>query len=233
MQLARAGDVVEIEVYGRWNNFKGVVLVDSDVYAEIKSSSVSITSHGYAKTSLKGNGKPGQYLHRFIMGNPEGKVVDHINGNRLDNRKVNLRVCEQRENSWNRHNFLAKYKGVHENEYSWIAQITADGIMHHIGSFETQEEAALAYNEKALEIHGEFAKLNVIDTPKEKWISKKKKGYPKGEQSCAAKLTKEKVLEIRNLKATGKYSNQDIGKMYGVDRTTIRDIASRKSWKHI
>lgn len=226
-------NVVEIRVYGRKKDFKGVVLVDQDVYEKLRTRSVSISSHGYARTGINGSGEPLEYLHRFIMGSPKGKVVDHINRNRLDNRRVNLRICEQKENLWNTQAVLEGYKGVYENEFSWIAQVMANGVIHHIGSFETQEEAALAYNRKALEVHGQFAHLNVIDTPKEKWVVKKKKGYPKGEGSYAAKLTQRKVLEIRKLITTGKYSNQDIGKMYGVDRTTIRDIASRKSWKHI
>lgn len=226
-------EVVEIKVYGRGKDFKGVVLVDSDVYERLRTRSVSISSHGYARTGIDGSGEPLEYLHRFIMGEPKGKVVDHINGNRLDNRRVNLRICEHKENMWNSKPVTAGYKGVYENGFSWIAQIMADGVIHHIGSYRTQEEAALAYNEKALELHGEFAYLNVVGTPKEEWIVMEIKGQLKGEEANGVKLTEKKVLEIRVIMASGKVRNQDVAIVYGVDRRTVRDIASRRTWKHI
>lgn len=112
------------------------------------------------------------WLHREIMGNPEGLLVDHINGNPLDNRKENLRLCIQSQNMANARKTTKKktsstYKGVHKESSAgyknpWSAYITKDKKRQNIGHFATEEEAALAYNQRAEELFGEFAKLNVI-----------------------------------------------------------------------
>lgn len=104
-------------------------------------------------------------LHRVIMGNPDG-VVDHINGNSLDCRKENLRVCSQADNARNRgigSNNKSGYKGVFlaQGKY-WAASIVKDRKKIHIGYYKTPELAALAYNKKATELYGEFANLNII-----------------------------------------------------------------------
>ena len=103
-------------------------------------------------------------FHRSIMNCPDDLVVDHINGNTLDNRKLNLRQCTHQQNMMNavkKRKSLSKFKGVFRNGNSWGARIGNGGRIH-IGSFKTEEEAAKAYNEKALELFGEFAKLNDI-----------------------------------------------------------------------
>lgn len=228
-------NTVQVKIFGRWGDFKGVVLMDQETFESIKDYSISVTSHGYARIHSKKHGLVNQYLHRYIMKNPQGKTIDHINGNRLDNRKENLRICNQRENSRNSSARMGTsiYKGGYENKQSWLAQITVDGKCYHIGSFDTQEEAALAYNEKAKEFHGDFAHLNVIKTPKKEWGIKKKKGQLKGEQANGVKLTSKEVLEIRALLEKGKHKHPEIGDMYGVHRRTIRDISERRTWKHL
>jgi len=119
------------------------------------------------------NGKQKTILmHRVITNAPKGMHVDHINGNPLDNRKENLRVCTPQQNNMNRrkyNNNTSGYKGVYYqkkpkhmiNEYSkpWRAEIRRI----HIGLYKTKEEAALAYNKKALEVFGEYAQLNDVD----------------------------------------------------------------------
>lgn len=104
------------------------------------------------------------YLSREIMGNPKGKVVDHINGDTLDNRKVNLRICDHKDNLRNQKkskNNKSGYKGVYKARNKWRAEIKDENI----GTYNTKEEAALAYNQKAKKIFGEFARLNEIITP--------------------------------------------------------------------
>lgn len=104
------------------------------------------------------------YLHRLIMNAPKHLQVDHINGDRLDNRKSNLRLCKNGSNSRNQGQRSGKHKGVHFNKQikRWIAQITKNYKCHHIGCFLTEKEAALAYNIKAKQLHGKYAYLNQL-----------------------------------------------------------------------
>lgn len=116
------------------------------------------------------NGKKVKFkMHRVIM-NLHGSnlIVDHIDGNGLNNCKSNLRICTSSQNSMNRSpikNTSSKYKGVylHRESNKWAAGISAKGKKpKYLGLHKTEEEAALAYNSAAIEMHGEFAKLNVV-----------------------------------------------------------------------
>ena len=94
----------------------------------------------------KENGKT-VYLHRFIMGTPKGMVTDHINGNTLDNRRKNLRVCTKSENNRNRagdRNTSSKYKGVsfHKRSRLWHAYINLNGKRKSLGTHKTEKKAA-------------------------------------------------------------------------------------------
>jgi hypothetical protein len=107
-------------------------------------------------------------MHRLLMREPDGMTVDHINGNKLDNRKSNLRVCTSSENYRNRRKqsgqFTSRYKGVHwdSKNKKWSARIQRNGKSYRLGYFNTELEAALAYNEAAPDYHGQFANLNII-----------------------------------------------------------------------
>lgn len=117
--------------------------------------------NGYIVISFQGKQHK---LHRLIMDNPVN-VVDHINGNTLDNRRSNLRLCSQANNSANRNKSYKNtsgYKGVSKARNKWAAKITKDYKVYHIGNYTTPELAALAYNKRAVELFGQFAKLNVI-----------------------------------------------------------------------
>lgn len=108
-------------------------------------------------------------MHRFIMGEPSGVRIDHVNGNGLDNRRENLRPATDAENQWNtgvrrKRAGLSRFKGVrffkHGHRRKWSARIFANGVEHSLGYHLTQEEAARAYDEAAIKLHGEFARLN-------------------------------------------------------------------------
>lgn len=126
----------------------------------------------YAVTAKNFDGKyHATFLHRMIMNAPSHMVVDHVNGNPLDNRKENLRICSQLENSRNRQaNKGQKYKGVAlinikgvkrpKTNRRFFASIFYQGKSVRIGYFETENEAAKAYDEKARKLFGEFANLN-------------------------------------------------------------------------
>jgi hypothetical protein len=111
-------------------------------------------------------------IHRAVMGYPKKMHVDHINGNPLDNRKENLRVCTHSENHQNRKtrsDSRSGYKGVSlsKDGLTIMAYIGVPGTNGKgrigLGSFKTLEEAARAYDAKAKELFGEFARLNFPD----------------------------------------------------------------------
>ncbi|WP_341520726.1 HNH endonuclease [Pseudomonas sp. G.S.17] len=106
-------------------------------------------------------------LHRSLTNCPAGMVVDHINGDGLDNRRANLRVCTNAENLRNRKMHLnnrSGFKGVYFDDSRrgkpWRAQITAHGKKHRLGRFDTAEEASAAYRKAAPHMHGEFARAS-------------------------------------------------------------------------
>jgi|SRR5699024_12026504 len=115
----------------------------------------------------QGGGQRYERMHRVIMNPPEGMYVDHINNNKLDNRKSNLRLCTHMQN---RHNSVANinntsgYKGVfwHNQAKKWRVQITTRGKTHSFGLYHDKHEAAKAYNEAAKDLYGEFAYLNEV-----------------------------------------------------------------------
>jgi hypothetical protein len=119
----------------------------------------------YAKANAKPRVNGTQttlFLHRFILGFPDGEV-DHINGDGLDNRKANLRVASRAQNAANRPAQRGRrLKGVYPNRSGtrWRAQAKVNYRAHYLGTFDTEEEAALAYDEFAAETWGEFAHLN-------------------------------------------------------------------------
>ena len=103
------------------------------------------------------------------MGKPQKrKVIDHINHNGLDNRKENLRFVTRAQNQQNRRstkNSSSQYKGVgwHKASNKWRAKIGHKGKQTYLGLFTCEHQAALAYNEKALELWGENALLNEVE----------------------------------------------------------------------
>lgn len=127
-----------------------------------------------ADSSLAVGGKKRAYLlmHRVVLNAPKGPLVDHINGDPLDNRRGNLRLCTPEENMHNmrkpRGCKLSRFKGVAFVQYlnrknPWMAFIAASGKRTYLGYFPTEEDAARAYNTAALKLHGSFAHLNVVD----------------------------------------------------------------------
>lgn len=106
-------------------------------------------------------------MHRIIMGVTDAHIlVDHINGDGLDNRRSNLRICTKRQNACNQKLSSANksgYKGVHLSRHgNWYACIKSHGKTKKLGTYASKEAAAMAYNEAAVEMFGEFANLNHI-----------------------------------------------------------------------
>lgn len=106
-------------------------------------------------------------MHRLVSPPPDGKTVDHINRNRKDNRRENLRICTQMQNTWNtglRPNTAVPFKGVslrkEKTSNPYRVSIRCAGKKYEVGNFDCPEEAARAYDAKAVELFGEFAKTN-------------------------------------------------------------------------
>ncbi|MBA7605706.1 hypothetical protein ES703_12840 [subsurface metagenome] len=115
-------------------------------------------------------------MHREIMRAPKGVLVDHINHNGLDNRKSNLRLCTNAQNCYNQQacaTGTSKYKGVswHKSRSKWSARIRCDRKLYNLGEFDNEMEAAMAYDDKAVELFGEFAYPNFPERIElKKWI---------------------------------------------------------------
>lgn len=148
------------------------VLLSDCSYEAVKNYSWKIVNGRAARTGMgekKSCGKwkrPTIYMHRMVMSAPDGVQVDHINRNPLDNRIENLRFCSSVENNRNRASStgLSKYKGVtfDKRRKKWYAQTKLSGKRVHLGTFENERDAAIAYNVYAQRNFGEFALLNEV-----------------------------------------------------------------------
>lgn len=118
-----------------------------------------------ARANIKGRGR--MLMHREIMKIINPKIhCDHIDGDGLNNQKSNLRLVTNSQNQANNITTTGTsiFKGVsfHKKDKKWRAQIQKDGIKYHLGSFNTEVEAAIRYNMAAKEMFGEYARLNII-----------------------------------------------------------------------
>lgn len=131
-----------------------------------------LSSGGYARRV--GANRQAVYLHREINKTPDGMHTDHVNGNKLDNTRANLRTATPSQNQQNRSKLKEKcsvFKGVSfkpsrskkpNRPGCWEASIKLNGKKNSLGHFVTELDAAFAYNLKATEAWGEYAKLNVL-----------------------------------------------------------------------
>lgn len=135
-------------------------IIDYEDTTKAKDYSWSLTANGYAR-GVKD--EKDVYMAKLIL---KSTITDHINGDRLDNRKCNLRPATDSQNTMNRtkSKFTKnKYKGVQCAGNKWRAYIGFNKKQYHIGMFESETEAVIAYNNKARELFGEYAKLNVLN----------------------------------------------------------------------
>jgi hypothetical protein len=152
-------------------------IVDDEDYQELNKYKWFCDSNGYAVRAITIQSQNKKFgikhkqktilMHKVINNTPEGFETDHINGIKLDNRKSNLRIATSSQNKANvglRTDNTSGYKGVCWNKKArkWVAQIMFNNEKIYIGYFAKKEQAATAYNTKALELFGEFVKLNVI-----------------------------------------------------------------------
>lgn len=144
----------------------GVVLCDKEDAQELLTGGWRVNCGRVVKKITKS----GKYLrvelfHREILGCPSEKVVDHINGNTLDNRRVNLRTCTEQQNRWNRKvhsNNASGIRGIYCEPLKgggvrWRAQIRKNGKTYRLGSFRSAKEAQEARVEAEKKLFGEYA----------------------------------------------------------------------------
>lgn len=137
-----------------------VALVDDEDFDRVNSMSwhAQKGKHTYYARTGKNNG--GLSMQQAVLNAP-GVLIDHKNGNGLDNRKVNLRRCNSSQNSGNTRKHTdgaSRFKGVHfhKRRGRWCAMIRHK----HIGLYDTEEDAAVAYDKEAAKVFGEFARMN-------------------------------------------------------------------------
>ena len=147
----------------------GVALVDANNFNSLSKHSWYLTSHGYAarKTWKKEAGRSSKliYMHREIVFVTQEQEIDHINGNKLDNRRKNLRLCTSSQNRVNcglRVTNKTGYKGVvyHKTHKVFVANIWVDYKQLYVGCSKDPENAARKYDAAARKYYGEFAVTN-------------------------------------------------------------------------
>ena len=138
-------------------------IVDFEDCDVISSHCWAVDSMGYAASRKKRN-HPRKLLHRLVANTPADMKTDHRNGDKLDNRRSNLRVCTQAQNVMNCRkrncHTTSKFKGVDLRGSKWRARIRRNGKAILLGQFDIEDDAGRAYDRAAKEYFGEFAKLN-------------------------------------------------------------------------
>lgn len=138
--------------------------VDADDYEELNRYKWHVKVKSNGRYAYRTQGRKEIAMHRQILNAPPGMYCDHINHNDLDNRRANLRLCTKKQNAYNRKPLerTSKYKGVSWDRHRrrWRADIEHNGRLIHIGYFDYEADAAIAYDDYAAELFGEFAYLN-------------------------------------------------------------------------
>lgn len=147
--------------------YGGIAIVDDEDYEKVSHLNQNDYSK-YPRTFRKENGKlKSETIHRLILESKDGFVIDHIDGDVLNNRKSNLRYCLHKENGRNRKlgkNSTSGAKGVvwYKRDKKYQASIKVDGKHIYLGYFTKKEDAINAYNEASLKYFKNFGRLNKL-----------------------------------------------------------------------
>ena len=136
------GDTFEIPLYSKKGEFKGVLIADKEARELVESTTWRVTHFGYVIGYIN---RKKVLFHRAVMGATKGLVVDHINHNKLDNRKSNLRVCTNQENTRNRKVQHGVYWRKDKNK--WCAVLTHNYKKVYLGHYEHYDDALQARKE--------------------------------------------------------------------------------------
>lgn len=145
------------------NNTSEELLCDLEDWEYLKSYTWFQTHQGYVRSD---SGPGYRLFHLSVVDKPEGMDVDHINGNPLDNRKVNLRVCTHQENCMNQQRCIKNTSGIsgvtwYAAKEKWRAQIVVEGLHIHLGYFDNLDDAAKCRRSAEVRYFGSFAKQEV------------------------------------------------------------------------
>lgn len=158
-------DFAKVELYDKYGIVSGYAIIDiEDIPLVSGLRWYLINTRGYVSGYV--DGKP-LALHRFLLDTPKGLVTDHINHDKLDNRRSNLRICTQSQNLQNQRkqkHCSSKYKGVTFSKHAnkWHVTIKHKYKLNHIGYYTSERNAAAAYNKAAKMYFGEYAYLNKL-----------------------------------------------------------------------
>ena len=165
-------ETVHIKLYDNYGEYVGETLIDLDDLERVKEFRCALNTDSYATI----NNRDYRFLHKFIM-DIKGKefVVDHINGNKLDNRKQNLRIITNQQNIMNTHNDGRgnnSRKGVSVRKYKsgkikWRAYIMIDKKQISLGVYDTEEEAIQARIAGEIKYFGEYRRTEESDSHEE------------------------------------------------------------------
>jgi hypothetical protein len=163
----------KIWLNGKYGSIIGnYAIVDDEDYERVNKFNWCVSRNKHNKTfyAVRGDKNNSYLMHRFIFNYPKKLVIDHKNFNGLDNRKENLRVCSQQNNSRNTHlrkNNKSGFKGVcwFKLLNKWRATININHKQETLGYFTNVLEAALSYDKAARKYFGEFAYLNFPTIP--------------------------------------------------------------------
>lgn len=137
-----------------------VALVSDEDYEKVSEYKWHKSKDGYVSTTIR------IFMHRLVLPVPDGMVADHIDGNPTNNCRENLRIATRSQNNWNQRPYsipkTSKYKGVFYDKVlkKWRASIRCHGKREYLGSYASEDKAALAYDTRAKVLFGEFAWLN-------------------------------------------------------------------------
>lgn len=156
--------IMDNNVYVYFNNIQDYFICDLDDFYKIKDFTwwAKYSKWGYYAVATIGDKKV--RLHRMIVNCPDGMQVDHINGNTLDNRKCNLRVVTNQQNSINSckpSNNTSGYKGVYldKQRRKWVANIKVDYKTIYLGRFDNINDAIKAREEAEIKYFGEYRRV--------------------------------------------------------------------------
>jgi len=176
--------------------------VDAADYEWLSQWAWNVVGGGYA--ARNDNGKT-VLMHRQILRPPRGKFVDHKDGNRANNCRSNLRVCTRKENMRNlrkQNGSVSRFKGVTycKRMDKWFGRCWYEGGDHYLGSFDDEVEAARAYDRRAVEMLGEFARLNF---PRE-WPPERRAEVRAQWAAARKKEARRARKKVKSAKAKGK-----------------------------
>ena len=169
-EYSTKGEMTYIFLYNVKQEKIAETVIDTEDFEKCKNGKWHLDDHGYVRGYVKTLVYDCYSLPYYLLGKEKtkGMVIDHINSDPLDNRKSNLQWITNQQNliktSHNPNN-TSGYRGVCWDKVHnfWVADITFNGNKIRIGYFRSKKEAAIAYNNKAVELFGKFAVLNSIE----------------------------------------------------------------------